>query len=138
MALVLRAVCRQNNLASSYMGLREKKVLFMPSKTRSGNNTELVRRFKMLHIGALVFDSKLNTMINKPMSGSQEKEWLLSTKNLCRLRSNHLSAFISSHGRISVIWEGVGIVSLSMYLKKRKDKRKHDILSCPFKGKFFN
>lgn len=92
----------------------------------------------MLHIGALVFDSKLNTMINKPMSGSQEKEWLLSTKNLCRLRSNHLSAFISSHGRISVIWEGVGIVSLSMYLKKRKDKRKHDILSCPFKGKFFN
>lgn len=77
-------------------------------------------------------------MINKLISGSQRGEWILSKKSLCRRCGNHLSAFISSHRHVIVIWECVGMVSLSMHLKKRKDKRKHDIPTCPFKGKFFN
>lgn len=37
-----------------------------------------------------------------------------------------------------VVWEHVGIVFLSMYLTERKDKRKHDVPTCPFKVKIFN
>lgn len=36
------------------------------------------------------------------------------------------------------VWELVGIVLLSVYLKERQDKRKQDIPTRPFKVKIFN